>query len=107
MVVPMLRPDVFGALAATPATRSSRPATCPSSRRSRALLRDEFDGSWDTFFERAPAADPPKPSWIALLEVYGYAACYSPDPDRPGRALLPFDVTRAPDRRRLGAVARS
>ncbi len=28
----------------------------------------------------------------ALLEMYAYAACYSPDPDRPGRALLPFDV---------------
>ena len=24
--------------------------------------------------------------------AYGYAACYSPDPDRPGKALLPFEV---------------
>ena len=44
------------------------------------------------FFERAVTTDPPKPSWISLLEVYGYAACYSPDPDRPGRALIPFDT---------------
>ena len=27
-----------------------------------------------------------------LLEAYGYAACYSPDPLNPGRALLPFDA---------------
>ena len=26
------------------------------------------------------------------FEIYGYACCYSPDPDRPGHALLPFDV---------------
>ena len=24
--------------------------------------------------------------------MYGYAACYSPDPANPGKALLPFDV---------------
>jgi hypothetical protein len=26
------------------------------------------------------------------IELYGYAAAYSPDPDRPGKALMPFDV---------------
>jgi hypothetical protein len=26
------------------------------------------------------------------LMNYGCAACYSPDPDRPGKALLPFDI---------------
>ena len=26
------------------------------------------------------------------LEMYGYAAAYSPDPADPGKALLPFDV---------------
>ncbi len=24
--------------------------------------------------------------------MYGYAACYTPDPDAPGKALLPFEV---------------
>jgi hypothetical protein len=24
--------------------------------------------------------------------MYGYACAYSPDPDRPGEALLPFDI---------------
>ena len=27
-----------------------------------------------------------------VVETYGYAAAYSPDPERPGKALLPFDV---------------
>ena len=26
------------------------------------------------------------------LESYGYAACYSPDPQAPGKALLPFEL---------------
>ena len=26
------------------------------------------------------------------LEMYGYAAAYSPDPANPGKALLPFDI---------------
>ena len=26
------------------------------------------------------------------IELYGYAAAYSPDPAQPGKALLPFDI---------------
>src|SRR3954465_14130800 len=33
--------------------------------------------------------------WGAALELYGYAAAYSPDPGNPGRALLPFDIATA------------
>ena len=44
------------------------------------------------FFERLPEADPfDFGHHGGPLEIYGYAACYSPDPGRPGKALLPFD----------------
>ena len=92
MAVPMFRPDVFGALASHAGDALFEACYLPEFPQVARLLRDEFDGDWDTFFARAATADPPKPSWISLLEVYGYAACYSPDPDRPGRALIPFDV---------------
>ncbi|HWK27151.1 MAG TPA: alpha/beta hydrolase-fold protein [Solirubrobacter sp.] len=89
MVVPMLRPDVFGALASHAGDALFEACYAPGFPRAARRLRDEFDGSWDAFFERA--TDPPKHEWIELLEVYGYAACYSPDPATPGRALVPFD----------------
>jgi hypothetical protein len=92
MAVPMFRPDVFGALASHAGDALFEACYLPEFPQVARLLRDEFDGDWDTFFQRAQTADPPKPEWISLLEIYGYAACYSPDPDRPGRALIPFDV---------------
>ena len=92
MVVPMLRPDVFGALATHAGDALFEACYLPEFPVRARQLRDEFDGSWDTFFERAQNADPPKWEWILLLELYGYAAAYSPDPANPGRALIPFDV---------------
>jgi hypothetical protein len=92
MVVPMLRPEVFGALASHAGDALFEACYLPEFPKVARLLREEFDGSWDAFFERAGSADPPQWEWIELLEAYGYAACYSPDPQNPGRALLPFDV---------------
>lgn len=89
MVVPMLRPDVFGALASHAGDALFEACYLPGFPKVARVLRDEFDGSWDTFFERVE--DPPKHDWLTALEAYGYAACYSPDPVNPGRALLPFD----------------
>ena len=38
--------------------------------------------------------------------MYAYACAYTPDPERPGKALLPFDLaTGRLDRRGVGAVA--
>jgi hypothetical protein len=91
MVVPMLRPDVFGALASHAGDALFEACYLPEFPKTARLLRDEFAGDWDTFFARARAHDPPKWEWIHLLETYGYAAAYSPDPARPGRALIPFD----------------
>ena len=92
MVVPMLRPDVFGALASHAGDALFEACYLPEFPQAARALRDEFDGSWDAFFETARTPIPPKCEWIELLEAYGYAACYSPDPPNPGQALLPFDV---------------
>ena len=51
MVTPMLRPDLFGGLPRTPATRCSRCATCPEFRESVRALRDDYDGSFEQFWE--------------------------------------------------------
>ena len=60
MVVPMLRPDVFGALASHAGDALFEACYLPSFPKAARMLRDEFDGSWDAFFERAGSADPPQ-----------------------------------------------
>jgi S-formylglutathione hydrolase FrmB len=92
MVVPMLRPDVFGALASH--CGDALFEVCYADFRVAARkLRDEFDGSYERLFEELAAADHVDLTSIAEpLEAYGYAACYSPDPTSPGKALLPFEV---------------
>jgi S-formylglutathione hydrolase FrmB len=92
MVVPMLRADVFGALASHAGDALFEACYLPEFPKTARLLRDEFEGSWDAFFEAVRGADPARWEWVHLLEAYGYAAAYSPDPAAPGRALLPFDV---------------
>ncbi len=86
MVVPMLRPDVFGALASHAGDALFEACYLPEFPKVARRLREDFEGSWEKFF-----AQPPKWESIELLESYGYAACYSPDPTAPGRALLPYD----------------
>ena len=93
MVVPMLRPDVFGALASHAGDALFECCYLADFRDVARELRDRFDGSYDVFFERLREAD--HMDWEKLgkpLELYGYAAAYSPDPERPGKALVPFDV---------------
>ena len=93
MVVPMLRPDVFGALASHAGDALFEVCYAPSFRDAVRSLRDDFEGSWDVFLkhlERNDQTDTDK--LFPALEVYGYAACYTPDPDRPGKAILPFDA---------------
>jgi S-formylglutathione hydrolase FrmB len=93
MVVPMMRPDAFGALASHAGDALFECCYAADFRDVARQLRDDYEGSYDVFFDRLREADPVsfekhgKP-----LEIYGYATCYSPDPDRPGKALLPFDV---------------
>jgi S-formylglutathione hydrolase FrmB len=96
MVIPMMRPDAFGALASHAGDalfEASYMSSIPSVVRT---LRDEFEGSYDVFFERFTEADAkPFEKFGDPIMWYGCAACYSPDPDNPGKALLPFDVETA------------
>jgi hypothetical protein len=94
MVVPMLRPDVFGALASHAGDALFECCYQPDFPAVARQLRDDFDGSWEVFHERLaqqPAFDFHK--FGKPLEIYGYACAYSPDPDRPGEAQLPFETS--------------
>jgi hypothetical protein len=93
MVVPMLRPDVFGALASHAGDALFECCYLPDFPSVARQLRDDFDGSWEVFHERL--AQQPAFNFHKFgkpLEIYGYACAYSPDPDRPGEALLPFET---------------
>ncbi len=94
MVVPMLRPDVWGALASHAGDalfECSYQREFPMIARQ---LRDHFDGSYEKLLETAKNADPfDWEKFGAAFSLYAYAAAYTPDPDRPGEALLPFELT--------------
>jgi hypothetical protein len=92
MVVPMLRPDVFGALASHAGDALFESAYMPEFPTFVRTIRDQFEGSIDVFFERLGAADHFDMDRFRAIEFYGYAAAYSPDPQRPGKALLPVDL---------------
>ena len=93
MVVPMLRPDVFGALASHAGDALFECCYVRDFAPVARQLRDKFDGSYAVMFEQLAETD--HFDWSRFgkpFEMYGYACCYSPDPDRPGEALLPFDT---------------
>ena len=93
MVVPMIRPDVFGALASHAGDALFEVCYAPGFRETARLLRDEFEGSLEVFFERLGEAERfDFKRFGRPLEDYGYAACYSPDPGSPGKALLPYEI---------------
>ena len=93
MVVPMLRPDVFGALASHAGDalfECCYQRDFPGIAR---LLRDDFGGSYDKLLEAA--METPSFDWGrygAAFSLYAYACAYTPDPARPGKAILPFDT---------------
>jgi hypothetical protein len=94
MVVPMLRPDVFGALASHAGDALFECCYQPEFPAAVRALRDQFEGSYEVFHQQL--AEAARFEWERFgkpFEFYGYACVYSPDPDRPGEALLPFDVT--------------
>jgi hypothetical protein len=93
MVVPMMRPDVFGALASHAGDALFEACYLFEFAQVARQLRDHFEGSYEVFFERLGKADRfDFETYLPALDIYGYAAAYSPDPDHPGKALLPFDV---------------
>jgi len=93
MVVSMLRPDVFGAFASHAGDALFECCYLPEFPSVARILRDRFEGSFEVFQQRL--ADSPRFDFETFgkpLEMYGYACAYSPDPDRPGEAVLPFDT---------------
>ncbi len=90
MVTPMLRPDLFGGLATHAGDSLFETCYLPEFREAARALRDEYEGSFDRFWEdfRArPAMS--KESDHYLLNTWCMAACYSADEN--GTVRLPFD----------------
>jgi hypothetical protein len=90
MVVPMIREDLFGGLATHAGDALFEACYLPEFRESARALRDEYQGSYERFWEdfrSRPAMS--KESDGTLLNDWCMAACYSADPD--GKVRLPFD----------------
>ncbi len=91
MVVPMMRPDVFGALATHAGDAMFDLCYARTFGDTIRALRDHYDGSFEKFwadFRSRPALS--KPTDHTLLNDYCMAACYSADPD--GTVRMPFDL---------------
>ena len=89
MITPMLRPDLFGALATHAGDSLYEHSYVPAFAKATRLLRD-YDGDiwrwWDEFRSRVAFT---KEADTTLLEVLGVAACFSAHED--GSVELPFD----------------
>ncbi len=93
MVVPMLRPDVFGALASHAGDALFECCSLPEFRTVARILRDHFEGSYEVFLKRLARIDNfDFQLYGRPLEMYAYAAAYSPDPEHPERPLMPFEL---------------
>ena len=93
MMVPMLRPDAFGALASHAGDALFEVCYQPEFPHTARILRDRFDGSFDVFWERFRNAERFDFGLFGHpLDTYAMAACYSPDEERPGEVVIPFDV---------------
>jgi S-formylglutathione hydrolase FrmB len=93
MVVPMLRPDAFGAFASHSGDALFEACYLREFPVIARALRDHFDGSYEALLQEVAEAD--HFDWERFggaFSLYAYAAAYTPDPARPGAALLPFDV---------------
>jgi hypothetical protein len=90
MVAPMLRDDVFGALASHAGDALFEYCYLPDVAKATRALRDHYGGSYERFF--ADFASRPafsKDEDGALMNAWAMAACYSAEPD--GTVTLPFD----------------
>jgi S-formylglutathione hydrolase FrmB len=91
MVTPMLRPDLFGGLATHAGDALFELCYLPDFRDTVRALRDEYEGSFDRFWEdfhSRPAFA--KGNDAKLLNTWAMAACYSANED--GSIDLPFDI---------------
>jgi hypothetical protein len=90
MVTPMLRPDLFGALATHAGDALFECCYLPGFPTCARLLREHYDGSYERFWEDFRS----RPAFSRegdddLLNAWCMAACYSADED--GTVRLPFD----------------
>jgi S-formylglutathione hydrolase FrmB len=91
LVVPMMRPDVFGALASHAGDALFEACYLPEFRETVRALREHYDGTYERFWEdfrSRPAMS--KKDDGTLLNDWCMAACYSADED--GTVRLPFDT---------------
>ncbi len=92
MIVPMLRPELWGGLATHAGDALFEHCYLPEFRESARALRDEYGGSFEKFwqdFRSRPAFS--RKSDFTLVNDYAMAACYSADAD--GKVCLPYDTT--------------
>jgi S-formylglutathione hydrolase FrmB len=91
MVVPMLRPDVFGGLATHAGDALFEHCYLREFPDTLRALRNEYEGSYDTFWEEFRSRPGfTKQSDYPLVNTYAMAACYSANED--GSVDLPFDL---------------
>lgn len=93
MVLPMLRPDTFGALASHAGDALFEVCYQPDFAKAARVLRDRYDGALENFWEDFRTRQ--TMDWARhadVLNMYAMAAAYSPDPEHPGKVLLPFDI---------------
>jgi S-formylglutathione hydrolase FrmB len=91
MVVPMLRPELWGGLATHAGDALFESCYQPEFRESARALRDHYEGSFERFWEdfrSRPALS--KDTDGHLLNDWCMAACYSADAD--GTVHLPYDT---------------
>ncbi len=91
LVTPMLRPELFSALACHCGDSLFEASYLPDFPKAVRALREEYDGSYERFLAEAKGrVFGTKESDWDIMEPYGYAACYSAEDD--GSVRLPFDV---------------
>jgi S-formylglutathione hydrolase FrmB len=93
LVLPMLRPDVFGALVASAPDSLFEYCYLPDIAKAFRALRDHYGGSYEALRADVAAADSfDWDRWAEAVNMYAMAAAYSPDPAHPDRPQLPFDL---------------
>lgn len=94
MVTPMLRPDLFGALATHAGDALFDVCYPPDFPRLARILRDEYGGDYANFLaDHRTRVHGTRDTDKTLIEMYAYAAAYSGNAD--GTVDLPFDDTGA------------
>jgi S-formylglutathione hydrolase FrmB len=91
MVLPMLRPDVFGGFATHAGDTLFEVSLLPDFREVARVLRDEYEGSYEKFwndFRSRPALAKDSDGMLAMN--YGMAAAYSAEED--GTVRMPFEI---------------